>query len=304
MALSAPPLRIATRKSRLALAQAEEVRARLLAAHPALAERGVELLPLSTTGDREQKIALAEIGGKGLFTKEIEEALLGGAASLAAHSYKDMPTLHPPGLIIGAVLPREDARDVLIGAETLESLPQGARLGTSSLRRAAQALRIRPDLRIVPLRGNVETRLRKIATGEAEATLLAMAGLKRLNFNPIPGAPLPVEAMLPAVAQGAIAVQCRADDRETIALLSALNDPATERATACERALLAVLEGSCRTPIAAYATVSKEKIHLRALVLSPDGSAFHEFSGEAAPSRAEALGEEGGRQLRASTASG
>lgn len=262
------PLTIATRQSPLALVQAEEVKARLLAAHPGLA---VELLPMTTSGDRFTDRPLAEIGGKGLFTKEIEEALLAGKADIAVHSVKDMETKLPPGLTLAATLPREDARDVLIGAASIRALPQGSRIGTASLRRAAQILRLRPDLRIVPLRGNVHTRLRKIEAGEADATLLALAGLKRLGISPLPGVPLSTDEILPAVGQGAIGIECRANDTAALALLATINDAATFAAITAERALLAALDGSCRTPIAAHATVRGDALHLRAMLLSEDG---------------------------------
>lgn len=287
-------MRIGTRKSPLALAQAEEVKARLLAAHE---ELRVEIVPMQTSGDRFLAEKLAEMGGKGLFTKEIEEALLAGDIDLAVHSAKDMPTALPPGLILAATPEREDARDVLIGASSIAALPAGCRLGTASLRRAAQVLRVRPDIKMVPLRGNVQTRLRKIAEGEADATLLALAGLKRLKLDPLPGTPLSIADMLPAVAQGALALEAREDDAPMRKLLAPLNHAATFSAVACERALLKALDGSCRTPIAGYAAMEAGKLRLRAMRLSEDGAQCHEADVSALPEDAEALGREAARLI-------
>ncbi len=277
------PVRIGTRGSPLALAQAHEVRDRLQAAHPALRAPGAtEVVVLSTRGDRVLDRPLAEIGGKGLFTEEIEAALLDGSLDLAVHSLKDMPTALPSGLHLPCILPREDPRDVLLWrpdlaldtqaaerGDWLMALPSGARVGTSSLRRAAQVLAARPDLQITGFRGNVGSRMRKLEAGEADATLLALAGLRRLGIAV--GALLSTEALLPAVAQGAICVECRVDDLATAALLQAIACPASRRAVSAERAMLAALEGSCRTPIAGLCEPIVGGLRLRGLVASEDG---------------------------------
>ena len=249
-------LRIGTRGSPLALAQADETRARLIAAHPQLAAPGgIEICVIKTTGDKVQDRPLSEIGGKGLFTKEIEEALLAGEIDVAVHSMKDVPTWLPDGLVIDCLLPREDPRDVLIATAgtSIATLPRGAVVGSASLRRAAQVKALRPDLSIVPLRGNVETRIAKVQRGDATATLLALAGLKRLHKQNVATAILSVDEILPAVAQGAIGLETRAGDDRVNALLAPLNDRTTQLRVAAERACLAVLDGSCRTPIAAFA---------------------------------------------------
>ncbi len=273
------PIRIGTRGSPLARAQAALVCARLADAHSMLGKDGaLETVIITTSGDRFTDRALADIGGKGLFTKEIEEALLGDRIDLAVHSMKDMPTWLPEGLTIACILRREDPRDVLIapGAGSLADLARGARVGTASLRRQAQLLAARPDLDIVMLRGNVETRLRKIRDGVADATLLALAGLRRLGITPDDAAVLPVETMLPAVGQGAIGIECRADDTSVTSLLARLDDAASAAAVACERAMLAVLDGSCRTPIAGLATAQQDgTVSIEALIARPDGSACH-----------------------------
>jgi len=304
MALSAPNgpalgiIRIGTRRSALALTQAEEVCRRLQALD---AKVSVELVPMMTSGDRTLDQPLAEIGGKGLFTKEIEDALLDGRIDLAVHSAKDMQTQLPPGLALAAVPPREDARDVLIaasGAAHIKDLPQGARLGTSSLRRAAQALHVRPDLRIVSLRGNVQTRLAKLERGEADAILLAAAGLKRLGISPLPGHPLPLEEMLPAAAQAALGLECREGDARMLSLLAPLNDADAAAAVAAERSLLAALEGSCRMPIAAYAQCMEENLRLRAMLLAPDGAWARACDVTGKKEEAEALGRRAGAVLK------
>ncbi|MGE5269792.1 MAG: hydroxymethylbilane synthase [Thiohalocapsa sp.] len=296
-----PQLRIATRGSALALYQAGLVRDRLVAAHPALTAPGaVELLAIRTTGDRVQDRRLAEIGGKGLFTKEIEEALRDGRADLAVHSLKDMETALPVGLTLGAVLPRDDPRDVLVSrnAAGLTALPAGARVATGSLRRRAQLLRRRGDLDIVPIRGNVDTRLRKLADGEVDALVLALCGLERLGHGAMASEILSPETMLPAVGQGALAVECRADDERVRQLLAPLDDPATSLCITAERAMLAALDGSCRTPIAGLATIEGDRLRLRGLLLAPDGEAVRagEMSGPAG--EAAALGDELGQRLR------
>lgn len=274
------PLRIGTRGSPLALAQAEELRRRLAVAHPHLAAPGaIVIVAIKTTGDRVQDRRLMEIGGKGLFTKELEDALLDGRIDGAVHSLKDMQTWLPDGAKIDCILPREDPRDVLIAtnARRLADLPNGAVVGTSSLRRQAQLLAQRPDLKIVPLRGNVETRLRKLAGGEADATLLALAGLRRLELADRASAILSTEEMLPSVGQGALAIETREQDQRMHQLLSPLNDRASAVCVFAERACLAELDGSCHTPIAALAELEADGrvIRLRALIALPDGSALH-----------------------------
>jgi hydroxymethylbilane synthase len=293
-------LRIGTRGSPLALAQANEIRTRLAAIH-GLASDAIALTVIRTTGDAIRDRPLAEAGGKGLFTKEIEEALLAGAIDIAVHSAKDMPTFLPAGLAIAAVPPREDARDVFISptAGSLRELAQGARLGTASLRRAALALRSRPDLAIVNLRGNVETRLRKLDEGAADATLLALAGLKRLGLAHKATAVLAIEEFLPAVGQGILAVEARSEDARVLALLAPLNDAASSSALCAERAFLAELDGSCRTPIAGYAAVAAGRLDFRGLIARPDGSACLETAREAPLADAARMGADAGRELRA-----
>jgi hydroxymethylbilane synthase len=304
MSANQQPVRIGTRGSPLALVQARMVRDGLAAAH--VDRRGpddIQVLPIKTTGDAVQDRKLMEIGGKGLFTKEIEEALLAGRIDCAVHSMKDMPTWLPDGLVIGAMLAREDARDALfakIGTRIAE-LPRGATVGTSSLRRQAQLLALRPDLKIVPLRGNVETRLRKLATGEADATLLAVAGLKRLGLLDKASAIVDSAEILPAVGQGAIGIEIRADDARMRALLAPLDDRPTTLCVSAERACLAELDGSCHTPIAAYAEIAGDgrDMRLRALVALPDGSALHRDERAGAAADAVALGRAAGQRLRA-----
>ena len=294
-------LRIGTRGSPLALAQAHEARTRLIAAHPALGAPGaIEIHVIKTTGDKVQDRPLSEVGGKGLFTKEIEEALLAGEIDLAVHSMKDMPTWLPEGLVIECLLPREDARDVLIATQgnSIATLPRGAVVGSASLRRAAQVKALRPDLAIVPLRGNVETRIAKVQRGDATATLLALAGLKRLRKEAMATAILSTDEILPAVAQGAIGLETRVDDDRIKALLAPLNDPETQMRVNAERACLAVLEGSCRTPIAAFAELSGDALRLRALIALPDGSKVHRQEATASARNANDLGEEIGRKLK------
>ncbi len=297
------PLKIGTRGSPLALAQAREVRDRLASAHNELAEDGaIETHVIKTSGDRFSDRPLADIGGKGLFTKEIEEALIGGAIDIAVHSMKDMPTWLPDGLQIACILPREDARDALIGdgLTGIKALPQGARVGTASLRRRAQLLHLRPDLEITMLRGNVATRLRKVAEGEFDATLLAVAGLKRLDRSADIAAAIAPEEMLPAVAQGAIGIECRADDGRGRDYLGALNDDESARCVGAERAFLAALDGSCRTPIAALAEMrSNGRLYLRALIARPDGSMVHRAERQGAAADGVAMGRDAGAELRA-----
>ena len=279
------PLRIGTRGSPLALAQARETKVRLMAAH-GLPDAAFEIVPIKTTGDRVQDRPLSELGGKGLFTREIEDALLSGEIDIAVHSMKDMPTLQPEGLGITCYPPREDPRDAFVSLEaaTLAALPEGAVVGTSSLRRRAQLLYRRPDLKVVEFRGNVQTRLRKLGEGVAEATFLAMAGLRRLGLGEVAKAPIATEEMLPAVAQGAIGVEQRLDDARVGRLLAAINDPDTGHRLRAERAFLAALDGSCQTPIAGLAELSGGGLRLRGEILRTDGSEClgHEQSGEIA----------------------
>jgi hydroxymethylbilane synthase len=290
---------IGTRGSPLALAQAREVRERLAAAHALAAER-IALEVIRTTGDAIRDRPLTEAGGKGLFTKEIEEALLAGAIDLAVHSAKDMPTFLSPELRIGAVLEREDARDVFVShkAKTLADLPRGARVGTASLRRQALVKRLRGDLVVVPMRGNVETRLRKLAAGEVDAIVLALAGLKRLGLADAATAVLSVDEFLPAVGQGIIAIEARADDERTLDLVRAVSHSATAAALIAERAFLAVLEGSCRTPIAGHAAVAGGRLAFRGLIAKPDGSEVLEAQRHGAAVVAVRLGAEAGRELK------
>jgi hydroxymethylbilane synthase len=298
-----PLIRLGTRGSALALAQAQEVRARLAQAHSELApEDAVEIVVIKTTGDKVQDRTLAEIGGKGLFTKEIEDALLEGRVDAAVHSMKDVPTWLPEGLGLTAILPREDPRDALFSAkgDSLAALPAGAVVGTASLRRQAQVLLVRPDLKVAPFRGNVQTRLRKLAEGQVDATLLAVAGLKRLDMAAEITAPLSVEEMLPAVAQGAIGLEIRSGDTRSEAYLAALNHAESACRVDAERACLEVLDGSCRTPIAAFAEVSNGggRLRLRALVCMPDGSRAQRAEREGPASEATVLGREVGEELR------
>lgn len=288
-------IRIGTRKSPLALVQANQVRELLLAAWP---DVNVELVQIVTSGDTFVDRPLADIGGKGLFTKEIEEAMLSGGVDIAVHSVKDMETVLPEGLAIGCCLKREDVRDVLIGAPSFDAIAKGASFGTASLRRGAQVLMKRPDLNIVSLRGNVETRLKKVEQGEIQATLLAAAGLKRLGLQP-QGMPLPVSEFLPAVGQGAIAVECRTADEKIRELLAPLSHKSTEIAIACERAFLKALDGSCRTPIAGYATVADNRIQFEGLLAEADGSKHWRINRQGAVADAEALGKEAGLALKA-----
>lgn len=259
-------LRIGTRGSPLALAQARMVATALRDVH-GWGPEWIEIVPMTTTGDLIRDRPLAEVGGKGLWTKELDRALAEGLTDVSVHSMKDVETVRPPTLHIAAMLPRADVRDRLIGAESLEALPQGARVGTSSPRRAAQLLARRPDLAIVPLRGNVETRLRKIQRGEADATLLASAGLERLGH----AEGVVLDDFLPAPSQGAIGIEVRADDRRVRARVQAIDDRATHLCVDAERRLLERLGGTCHSAVAALAELERGRIHLRAEILSPDG---------------------------------
>ena len=294
-----PKLRIGTRGSPLALAQAEEVKSRLLAAHPALAEDAVTIVVIATTGDQIQSKPLKEFGGKGLFTKEIEEALLAGEIDMAVHSMKDVPTELPPGLGIVCLLPREDPRDGFLSpiANSLDELPEGATVGSSSLRRVAQIHHVRPDLVVVNFRGNVNTRMRKLSEGVAQATFLACAGLNRLGMADRITAPVPVDVMLPAVAQAVIGVETRLDDNVTIDYLAPIHHGETAQCVAAERALLAALDGSCRTPIAALAELQGDRLSLRAQILREDGSESLETQREGSAVDAAVMGRDAGEEL-------
>jgi hydroxymethylbilane synthase len=284
----------------MALRQAELVRDRLAAAHVELAGGGIELVPIRTTGDRVLTRRLSEIGGKGLFTKEIEEALIDGRIDLAVHSLKDMETVLPAGLAIGCVLRRDDPRDVLVsrGGAGLDELPPHATVGTASLRRRAQLLRQRPDLRIVPVRGNVGTRLSKLEAGEVDALVLALCGLVRLGRAEVASQILEPEMMLPAVGQGALAIECRASDEAVLRLVAPLRDDATTACVVAERAMLAALDGSCRTPIGGLATLAGDRLRLSGLLLSTDGNAERRGEVEGVAAEAASLGDRLGRRLR------
>ncbi len=273
----AEPLKIGTRGSPLALAQAHETRRRLMAAFD-LPKAAFEIVVIKTTGDDRTLIdadrPLKEIGNKGLFTKEIEEAMLDRSIDIAVHSMKDMPVEQPDGLVLDTYLPREDPRDAFVSLKynSIADLPQGAVVGTSSLRRKAQLLNHRPDLTIVEFRGNVQTRLKKLGDGVAEATFLAQAGLNRMNMDDVPATAIPTEAMLNAVAQGAIGIERRTDDARVEQMLAAIHDTPTGQRLAAERAFLGALDGSCETPIAGLATLDGDTLHLRGEILRTDGS--------------------------------
>lgn len=292
-------LRIGTRGSPLALAQAQETRSRLMATL-ALPENVFEIIVIKTTGDMVRDRPLSEIGGKGLFTKELEEALLEGRIDLAVHSMKDMPAQMPHGLEIGAVLPREDVRDAFISlsAKSLQTLPKGAKLGSSSVRRTAQALRLRPDLVVAPFRGNVETRLQKLNEGVANATFLAAAGLKRLGLAAHITSLISVEDMLPAVAQGAIAIQVK-HDSSALTHVTKINHAESNIAVTCERAFMAALDGSCRTPIAGLAILQNGDVMFRGEALTLDGTHVFTAHRTGAPADAAKMGREAGEEVKA-----
>ena len=293
-------LRLGTRGSKLALVQAGLVRNALAAAAPSLAAPdAIEIVAIRTTGDAIQDRPLSEAGGKGLFVKEIEEALLANRIDAAVHSMKDIPTAQPPGVEIAAFLPREDARDVLIAGDIrrIADLGRGAVVGTSALRRRAQLLHLRPDLQIVNLRGNVDTRVAKREAGVVEATLLALAGLKRLGMAHV-GTPVPESEILPAVGQGAVCIECRADDARTRAWLAAIDHKPTAICVAAEHAMLAVLDGSCRTPIAGHAVLSGDSLSLRGLIVKPDGSELLATERRGPAVDAEAMGRDAGLELK------
>ena len=295
-----PKIRIGTRGSPLALAQARETRERLVAAH-GLDPADIEIMPITTTGDRIKDRPLNEIGGKGLFTKEIEDALLAGEIHLAVHSMKDLPASLPDRLTIAAVLPREDPRDAFMSpiANSLAELRMGATIGSSSVRRTAQVLRLRPDLKTVQFRGNVETRLRKLSEGAADATFLACAGLNRLGLADKITAAIPVDVMLPAIAQGAIGIEIREDDDATRGLLAAINHAESQFAVTCERAFLKALDGSCRSPLAGLATLRGNVLSFRGHALTPDGIHCFETIREGAAKDASLMGEEAGLEVKA-----
>jgi hydroxymethylbilane synthase len=292
-------LRIGSRGSPLALVQAREVQNRLAAAAGVEAGR-IEIRVIRTTGDVVQARPLADAGGKGLFTREIEEALLAGNIDLAVHSSKDLPTVLPPGLMLTGFLPREDARDAFISrmAKNLAELAPGAVVGTASPRRQALVKRLRPDLTVVSLRGNVETRLRKLDAGEVDATLLAVAGLKRLGLLAAATAILDPGAFIPAVGQGAIGIETRADDARTRGFVAMIDDADTATAVGTERAFLAMLDGSCRTPIGGHAVVSAGNVRFRGIIVKPDGSEAFEAFREGRNDAAIELGADAGRELR------
>ena len=298
------PLKIGTRGSPLALAQAREARSRLIAAH-GLDEDACEIVVIKTSGDDRALIAadrpLKEIGNKGLFTREIEEQLLAGGIDIAVHSMKDMPVRQPEGLVLDCLLPREDVRDAFVSpaVERLADLAQGQVVGTSSLRRKAQLLHRRPDLRVVDFRGNVQTRLRKLSDGLADCTFLAMAGLNRLGMTQVARSAIEPDEMLPAVAQGAIGIERRQNDASAEAMLSVIHHASTGHRLAAERAFLATLDGSCETPIAGLATLEGGEIRLRGEILRPDGSEALSDEGRAPLAEAASLGEDLARRLLA-----
>tara|TARA_R110000868_G_scaffold162252_3_gene393332 strand:- start:2625 stop:3551 length:927 start_codon:yes stop_codon:yes gene_type:complete len=292
--------RIGTRGSKLALIQAHMVADHVGRVLGLPAEAACEIVTFKTQGDIEQVRNLSEIGGKGLFTFELEEALHNGGIDLAVHSMKDMPTVLPDALVIDCILEREDPRDAFISTKgtSLAELPKNAVVGTSSLRRGAQVLSKRPDVTIVPFRGNVETRLRKLADGVADATMLAMAGLRRMELEDRATAPLSPDEMLPAVAQGAIGVERRASDDEAARILAHFHHAESGLRVAAERALLKVLDGSCRTPIAALAEISGKRMSLRAMILTPDGKEVIETARDGMASDAVAMGVDAGNELK------
>ena len=294
------PLRIGTRGSLLALAQARETRARLMEAH-GLPEEAFEIVPITTSGDQIQDRSLAQAGGKGLFTKELEEAIYAGEVDFAVHSSKDMPTQLPDGLELSAFLPREDVRDAFIGraAKKIMDLPEGAVVGSSSLRRQALIRRMRPDLDVVMFRGNVQTRLRKLDEGVAEGTILAHAGLRRLGLTEVITDLMPEDIFPPAPGQGAICIESRIGDARVRDMLAAIDHRPTGQALACERAFLAALDGSCRTPIAGHAVIDGDALSFHGLILTPDGTQWHETAAEGRAADAAEIGRKAGEEVRA-----
>lgn len=293
------PYRIGTRGSPLALAQAHEARARLMAAH-ALPEEAFEIVVLSTKGDRITDRSLAEIGGKGLFTAELEERLCDGRLDFAVHSSKDMPTVLPDGLHLSCFLPREDVRDVFIGrnATRLDALAEGATVGSASLRRQALIRRRRPDLNVVTYRGRVETRLHKLGEGVVDGTMLAYAGLKRLGKADVATEIMDPADFPPALGQGAICIESRIGDERIAALLAPIDDRDTHLALICERAFLAALDGSCRTPIAGLAEIDGESLRFSGLIVTPDGRTAHHRCMDGTTAEAQAIGRAAGEALR------
>lgn len=297
-ATDARPYKIGTRGSALALAQAHETRARLCATHNMRQEQ-FEIIVVSTSGDRIQDRPLSEVGGKGLFSKEIEDLLLEGAIDLAVHSSKDMATTLPDGLVLAAFLPREDARDAFIGREVkrLIELPHGATIGSSSLRRQAQIKHLRPDLNVVMFRGNVQTRLRKLSEGQVDGTLLALAGLKRLGLAHVVTEILSETEFLPAPGQGAICIEIRDNDSVLQALVRPISHEPTMQSLTCERAFLKVLDGDCRTPLAGHASIVGDKLHFKGLILSPDGTVVHAIEDSGSSNDATQIGERAARNI-------
>jgi hydroxymethylbilane synthase len=291
-------LRLATRASKLALAQSKWVAAQITERHPGVR---VELVTVTTRGDAVQDRALSKVGGKGLFTKEIEDALLCGGADLAVHSLKDLPTALPEGLTLGAICGAEDARDVLVSRndQRFEALPSGAAVGTSSLRRQAQLRHARPDLTFVDIRGNVDTRLRKLAEGEVDALILAGTGLARLGLADRISQWLPTKLCLPAVGQGLLGVEIRSDDVETAALLRPLHDEAAATRAEAERSALACLGGGCHTPVGVHATVSGDAVSVEGVVAGPSGEPYYRAAEAAPRHEAAAAGERLAQRLKA-----
>ena len=292
------PLRIGTRGSPMALAQTGMVRDKIVAANPGLE---TQIVVVTTVADKILDRPLAEIGGKGLFTKELEQALFADEVDVAVHSMKDVETWLPDGLVIACILERDDPRDAFLSASEamgLDDLPAGGRVGTSSLRRGAQVLMRRPDLKIVPLRGNANTRMRKLESGECDATLLALAGLQRLGMEDVAKSVLSVEEMLPAVSQGALGIECREGDEAVRALLAPIACATTTTALDAERGLLAELDGSCRTPIAALARIAGDSLTLDGLLFLPDGSRHWAVRREGLASDAAAIGRDAGAELK------
>jgi hydroxymethylbilane synthase len=291
-------LRIGTRASKLAMTQAEKLQATLLAAYPNLE---ISLHPMTTAGDKDLQAKLSDWGFKGLFTKELEDGLLAGDIDVAVHSMKDMPSVLPDGLVLGNVLERDDPRDAWISSKyaSLDDMPKDAVIGSSSIRRIAQLKRHYPQLRVVEFRGNVQTRLKKLEDGVADATFLACAGLDRMGMSEHIRERIAPDMMLPAAAQGIIATECRADDAEIRTMLATINHAATMTRALCERAMLLTLDGSCRTAIAGLSEIEGDRIHLRAEVLAEDGSEHHTYEAHDSVSHAEQLGVRVGEALKA-----
>lgn len=292
-------LKIGTRASPLAMAQAHETRDRLMAAH-GLGAESFEIVPLTTTGDTIQDRPLSEAGGKGLFTRELEDALYDGRIDIAVHSSKDMPTELPPGLVLPVFLPREDVRDsfISLSAPSIMDLPQGVKFGSSSLRRQALIRRMRPDIDVVMFRGNVQSRLRKLEEGIVSGTMLALAGLRRLKMEHIATDIMPVDSFPPAPGQGAISIEHRENDAEIARMLAPIHDEATGQALACERAFLAALDGSCRTPIGGHAVIENGMLSFKGLIITPDGTIWHEIGAEGRVEDAAAIGAKAGADVR------